>query len=208
MSRFFKISWSEIISSEVEPDFPRSDQEGLEPFKRLYLAKEEIKFCEKLHSYFHFEQAFFHLKIAETLLSLEECQEAIKPEPFNLVAKQMEELLLVNQALDQLGSYERPFTNYQDFLIFLGCDKALHRMREDSYWHYYELYLLDNKIDNLYLAKNSVIAKHQEYHLRAAEAYYNRALSFQAVGEEILAKNDLVKAKNLNPKIIIPSYDF
>jgi hypothetical protein len=194
------MSWSDIISSELEPQIIQATLEDSEPVMALYLANQVVKFCEKLHSYFHFEQTFFHLILAKKLSSLEECREAIIQDPFNPLAKQMEELLMNSEALDELEEPTRPFNTYGEFLLSLDLDCDFSPHIKDSYWHYYDLYLADAKIENLYLAKKSIIATHQKYHQKAALAYYNRSLAFEQLGEEILAKNDLVKAGNLNPE--------
>ncbi len=203
----FLISWKELISSTKEPDIFTENilllEENLQPDIAFTINQKIINFCEKLHSYFHFEQAFFHLKIAEKTLSLEECDEAIKQVPFNKIACKLKNILIKGGDLNDLDKYQRPYKNYQDFLTFLGltCDFSLYA--KESYWHYYELYLLDHKIENLYLAKNSIIEKHQKYHAKAAEAYYNRALVFKSLGQDLLFNNDLVKVKNLNPSFKI-----
>jgi hypothetical protein len=202
MSTINGIFWSDIISSELEPKIRQTNDKESEPVMALYLANQEINFCEKLHSYFHFEQAFFHLILAKNLLLLEECREAIIQDPFNPLAKQMEKLLMNGQSLDELEAPTRPFNTYGEFLLSLDLDCDFSHYKKDSYWYYYDLYLADVKIENLYLAKKSIIATHQKYHQKAALAYYNRSLTFAQLGEEMLAKNDLIKAKNLNPDFI------
>lgn len=102
------------------------------------------------------------------------------------------------------NSYMRDFKDFPDFLVFAIGDTATNTpYLQGSYWDFYTRYLTTQDIQDLIKTLETISLAHKSYHMNAAKVYYNRHLCFKAMDNEILAKNDLVKAKNLDKSVAI-----
>jgi tetratricopeptide (TPR) repeat protein len=170
----------------------------LEPKQQLVIATKCVNLCEKFHSYFHFEQSYFHLLLGKQQNSSEEYEAAIFQDPLNDEAKH----LLNSNLTDKL--YTRDFQSFSEFLKFAVGNNILNtEYLQGSYWYWYDKYCETNDLNFLIKTVETISSAHQLYHTNAAKIYYNRHLCFKSLGNEILAKNDLVKARNLDKSIYI-----
>jgi hypothetical protein len=173
----------------------------LAPPQRFVIASKCVRLCEKFHSYFHFEQSYFHLLLAKRTKSKQALEEAIIQDPLNREAIHY----LEKPDKEFIGMpYKRDFRNFLDFLEFAIGDTAVNvPYPQGSYWDMYEKYLVSNDIKDLHKTIEIISAAHKTYHMNAAKIYYNRHLCFLEMDNEILAKNDLIKARNLDKNVAI-----
>lgn len=167
---------------------------------KLNIATTCVNLCEKFHSYFHYEQSYFHLLLAKHLSDEneknEQLEKAIFQDPLNHEAKSLLNCRLIEK------KYERDLQSFKDFLFFVGVKEniSIHTL-QNSYWSYFEKYQQTNDIEFLKKALDTIAEAHKNYHTNAAKIYYNRHIIFYELGNEILGKNDLVKTKNLDSSI-------
>jgi 2-amino-4-hydroxy-6-hydroxymethyldihydropteridine diphosphokinase len=166
----------------------------LEKLEWLNLATSKI---EKFHSFFHFEQSFFHLVYAKELSqnnlikeSLEQLDCAIFQDHDN-----QEAIALKNNSFSA-QSYQRRFTNYAEYLNFATGEDC---SRDATHYHWQEYQHIKAMIEDLK-------ARHAIYHQESAKLYLNRAMVFKQLNHEALALNDLNKAKNLDSQIFQRNY--
>ena len=180
-----------------------------------------IKNIEKFHSYFHFEQSYFHLIQAEYLLeggnyilAKEQYEHAIFQDHLNIKAHKglvnlLENSLQKDAAIEyskKLGldinlrskEYGRPYKNFADYLIFAtNSSPGFVRSLDLSTNLFYE----DFKKSDISNILKDISYKHKQYHKNAAIIYYNYYLILTSAGKFDLAKNALIKSKNLDPEI-------
>lgn len=160
------------------------DEEDLE--KKLYFITSAIGKLEKFHSYFHFEQSYFHLGLALLLPEKKDkffyhLDRAIFQDHNNFEAKQ----LFAGEEVAK--KYQRPYNNFSDYVSF-ASEEAKVVIEEEGYW----------KINNLEEKIEAIIESHLAYHKEAAKLYVNRANIFALFSKKDLCKNDLLKAYNLD----------
>ncbi len=194
--------------------------------EKLLIATKCVDLCEKFHSYFHFEQSYFHLLLAKLYLERDEKDDAIKQlekslfqdhlnhEALDLLIKYYNE----TQDNDELEKYKnhassymvkigrtevysRNFSDFEGFLKFALSDPVFNEPESQSYWVMYEKYLKSPSVDHLIKTIDIISKNHALYHNNAARIYYNRHLIFQELGDIGLAKNDMIKSKNLDPEL-------
>lgn len=163
-------------------------------YKQLELLSLAAKKSEKFHSFFHFEQSYFHTQLALLLKSQgqeieaqKEFEKALFQDHLNIQAKEF--LSLGNSQV----TYGRLFNRFIDYVKF-ATEEEFDAEKSFGYWRF------DH--DSLEEIISDIKSRHLLYHQEAAKIYYNRSLVFKALGEEVLSKNDIVKAENLDPSII------
>jgi hypothetical protein len=193
--------------------------EKLDIEEKLSIATSAINLCEKFHSYFHFEESYLHLLLAKrsgcnSELYVSELEAAIFQDPLNYEARNLLEEILPGGDVRlsdhrysggrRLEEYCRYLPSYSHFLKFAcSCDVVLTQPQTDSYWHKLELYESCGEVELLQSAVERITASHKLYHSEAAKLYYNRYVLFNIKSCTILAKNDLVKAKNLDKTLLL-----
>lgn len=173
----------------------------LAPPQKLVIATKCVNLCEKFHSYFHFEQSYFYLLLGKQTKSNKAFEDALTQDPLNREAIHY----LEKPEKEFIGMpYKRDFRHFLDFLEFALGDTAINSpYPQGSYWDMYERYLVSNDIKDLHKTIETIAFAHKAYHVNAAKLYYNRHLCFLKMDNEILAKNDLVKARNLDKNVAI-----
>jgi 2-amino-4-hydroxy-6-hydroxymethyldihydropteridine diphosphokinase len=156
----------------------------------LNLATHKI---EKFHSFFHFEQSFFHLQLAihylkhnQKELGQEQLELAIFQDHVNKQAIQM------LKGSSEYPIYQRPYDNFSDYIEF-ATDETIDPGRPLPYQY-------DN-IDSIEEIIKDIRYRHLHYHEESAKLYLNRAMVFYQLGEFDLSKNDAIKANNLDNKL-------
>ncbi len=185
--------------------------------EKLSIANKCVSLCEKFHSYFHFEGSYFHLLLAKNLdskeLYIKELEAAIFQDPLNYEAKKLlfKELPPGDNRLHDHRfhgeihdkKYERDFENYRHFLRFaIGESAIIQQPPTDSYWYNFSHYQLTNELSLLKTTVDKISSNHKFYHLQVAKLYCNRSKIFYSMDCDILAKNDLIKAQNLDISIL------
>lgn len=185
--------------------------------EQLSIATRCINLCEKFHSYFHFEESYFHLLLAKHTdnqeLYIKELEFAIFQDPLNYEAKNLllEKLPIGDEKLHdhrytgdiKEQEYLRDIEDYSQFLLFaIGDGAIISQAPVDSYWYYFEQYKINYNIEILQSIVDAISLNHKLYHTEAAKAYYNRHIILNQVGSDILAKNDLIKSKNLDLNLV------
>ncbi|MEK6734893.1 MAG: 2-amino-4-hydroxy-6-hydroxymethyldihydropteridine diphosphokinase [Pseudomonadota bacterium] len=166
--------------------------------KRLDLLTLAANKIEKFHSYFHFEQSYFHLQLAIKYLQNNESEKAKEQLELSIFQDHTN-----NQAIQMLkGSedylpYERPFKTFSAYIRFAT--------EEDNICSYKNTFWEDWKHNNDIASIIDIIEKikfhHLNYYQESAKLYLNRAIIFHNLKNYELAKNDLVKANNLDNKL-------
>ena len=185
---------------------------------KLSIATRCVNLCQKFHSYFHFEESFFHLLLAQNTdnqeLHTKELEAAVFQDPLNYEAKNLllktlpigDDKLYDHRYIGEIknAKYLRDIEDYSKFLLFAIGDRVIITDPPvESYWYYFELYKAEYKIEALRSTVDAISIAHKLYHIEAAKVYYNRHTIFDQVGSDILAKNDLIKSKNLDSNIAI-----
>lgn len=195
--------------------------------KRLLMLIRATSKVEKFHSFFHFDQSFFHLELACKYFeqnrieeAVEQLKAAIFQDPLNSNAKYMLEM---KKKINFDKQYSRPHNSFVDYISFATMNNKLNKEKcinadfspydfyaqndnisisKDNYWL---LWLAYKKNEDDLSILETVIEKirfcHQGYHAEAAKLYLNRALTFWNLNKHELAKNDVIKASNLDNKI-------
>jgi hypothetical protein len=184
--------------------------------EKLSIANKCINLCEKFHSYFHFEESYFRLLLAKNLdnqeLYIKELEAAIFQDPLNYEAKSLllevlspdDERLNDHRYIGKVNDkkYERDFENYSQFLTFaIGESAVIHESPKESYWYNFSRYQETAELVLLQSTVEIISCNHKLYHCQAAKLYYNRSKIFSSMNCDTLAKNDLIKAKNLDISI-------
>lgn len=153
----------------------------------LNLATQKI---EKFHSFFHFQQSFFHLQLA--ILYLKTNNKIRAKEELELAIFQDHEN---KQAIAMLNgsrnyeTYKLPYENFSQYLNFATEEKGEYSFK-NSYWDSFS----SNPVEK-------TRQLHLNYHQESAKLYLNRAIIFHNMKQFDLAKNDLTKAHNLDNKL-------
>jgi len=193
---------------------------------KLSIATSCVELCEKFHSYFHFEQSYFHTSLAKLYLELQSTEDAVRQlekalfqDPLNgealhllvrtwsqsenpaEVEKYQKHCISHNVNPDDGRSYSRNFRNFTDFLKFAIANPVERAPIEESYWAAYEKYQTSSKIEYLMETVEQAAKCHALYHANAARIYYNRHIVFCELGHHDLAKNDLFKSRNLDSNV-------
>ena len=89
----------------------------LEHKQQLVIATKCVNLCEKFHSYFHFEQSYFHLLLGKLQQSSEQYEAAIFQDPLNYEAKHLLNNFQSNSNVTFKDTlYTRDFQNLKQFL--------------------------------------------------------------------------------------------
>ena len=184
--------------------------------EKLSITNRCIRLCEKFHSYFHFEESYFNLLLAKNVdnleLRIQALEAAIFQDPLNYEAKKLligilpkdDDRLYDHRYVGDIKDeeYVRDFKDYRGFLHFaIGEAAVFSQPPIESYWHNFELYENEKEIGILQSIVELVSYNHKLYHTEAAKVYFNRHAIFSQLGNDVLAKNDLVKATNLDKNI-------
>ncbi|MGB4191397.1 MAG: hypothetical protein WBJ81_02460 [Rickettsiales bacterium] len=176
--------------------------------KRLAWLKIATAKVEKFHSYFHFEQSYFHLQLAKALLKqqrLEQAEEQLKAalfqDPLNLEAKAIS--IDNNQNVKE---YKRVYENFLGYLFFATEENEVAEAKALGYWQDYLDYQKNQEEIILGKIIEQIRWHHLNYHIEAAKLYLNRALVFHQLGSLEIAKNDIRKANYLDNKIQSKAY--
>lgn len=170
----------------------------------LILATEKI---EKFHSYFHFEQSYFHLQLAIHLKKENKIDEANKQLELSIFQDHVNEqaIALLNNNKDYKTPYTRQYDRFSDYLYFATEEKGS-ALNKTSYWNDYLDYKQNQKSEILEKIISKIRHNHLEYHKESAKLYLNRAITFYQLGQVDLFKNDLVKANNLDNELKTREY--
>lgn len=165
----------------------------------LILATEKV---EKFHSYFHFEQSYFHLQLALHFKKESKIDEANKQLELAIFQDHENEqaIALLNNNKDSNKLYTRQYDNFSDYLYFATEEKG-NATKKNSYWDDYLEYKQNPKSKILEIIIAKIRYNHLEYHKESAKLYLNRAITFHNLGQIDLFKNDLVKANNLDTEL-------
>lgn len=169
-----------------------------EQLSLLSLAAHKI---EKFHSFFHFEQSYFHLQLAILYRNIgdyekakEQLELAIFQDHLNKQAKSM----LAEADTKEL--YDRPYKSFADYVSF-ATDEEGGSLKSQGYWR-----LSQDSVQDLQNIIDKIRYHHLRYHEEAAKLYLNRSLIFYLLKQPELAKNDIVKAHNLDNKLAQKEY--
>lgn len=163
---------------------------------KLALLSEAAKRAERFHSFFHFEQSYFHTQLAMLYTMNKEYERA--KEQLNLAVFQDHANLQARQLLDFGKSeelYIRPYASFTEYISF-AVNGKVKDLQDEGYWC-----MEHSTIEELGELIEKIRFHHLRYHEEAAKIYLNRAMSFEQLGQMELAKNDLVKAHNLDSKL-------
>lgn len=199
-----------------------------EKLKLLNLAASQL---EKFHSFFHFEQSFFHLQLAIKYLELGKEEEAdiqleaaIFQDHVNgqaISLKQTQSLRHVEQSETSKGCFRDPSLTLEDDDLPLVDSHQVYKRVYNSFAQYLKFASGEDFTEeydeesywafkqDLYGIENIIeeIKKlHLAYHQESAKLYLNRAIIFKKIGNNELAKNDLTKAHNLDSALNEKSY--
>lgn len=162
-----------------------------EQISLLNLATNKI---EKFHSFFHFQQSFFHLQLA--LLYLKTNNQTKAKEQLELAIFQDHEnkqAIAILNNLEEYNIYQLPYKNFSEYLNF-ATEEPGEYYYKNSYWDSISSTNLEEIIKKTrYL--------HLNYHQESAKLYLNRAVIFHYLNQTDLAKNDLTKANNLDSQL-------
>jgi len=194
-------------------------QESLQ--EKHNLIVHATKIVEQFHSYFHFEQSFFHNLYAGYLVkqkqydkATQEYKAAIFQDHLNknahiglidlLDGEDKEGTLKYAASFnlnlnERVAEYQRPYDNFSDYLTFATSSSrdyisSLSLAIPEVFGKYEEG-------DNLEQIIKDVAIRHKLYHKNAAIIYYNYYLILLELSEDDLAKNALRKSKNLDPQV-------
>ena len=210
------------IDHLVESALQEDDHE-----KQLTLLLRAAKECEKFHSYFHFEESFFYLTYGDFLLSKGHTDETIEKYKLSIIQypsnsdayTKMIKLMLENGMTDEAADatsraklrnlsikettqMSRPFGTFKNYVIFAANNEMFDGVDIlPSFWLSFENHILTQDPELLDQAILQVKHNHQLYHHNAAKIYYNCSIVHHQLGREDLAKNALVKSRNLDASL-------
>ena len=164
-----------------------------DPYEQLSLLNIATDSIEKFHSFFHFEQSFFHLQLAIALLAKKKVSEAKTQLELAIFQDHVnnQAIALLNSHETKPQSYERPFKSFKEYLKF-ATNEDQNPLEEIDYWK------KSVNIENFEHIIERIRYLHLNYHQESAKLYLNRALIFYKLNQYDLSKNDLVKANNLD----------
>lgn len=205
-------------------DFTISDLPNImDKFDRKKSILYAIENIEKFHSYFHFEQSFFHTQYAKYLSFIGDEESAI--EQFKLAIFQdhvnteahtgLVGLLKVNSpewlgateyarkfnvkiSNASLDEYKRPYSTYKQYINFATSSSAYFI---ESLELPKNIYYEDLAVEEYKNAIADISFRHKQYHKNAAIVYLNYFTLLLEIKEIELAKNALIKSKNLDPEV-------
>ncbi len=164
-----------------------------DPNEQLNLIESAASKIEKFHSFFHFEQSYFHLQLAinklltgDKIEAHKQLELAIFQDHLNLQAKEM------LSGASNCSNYKRVYSNFIDYLAFASEETTTEcNLKPQGYWN-------TNNIEEII---ENIRYNHLHYHQESAKLYLNRAVIFYSLGQSALAKNDIVKAHNLDNQL-------
>ncbi len=182
-----------------------------------------IKNIEKFHSYFHFEQSFFHTQYAKYLFRQMEIEKAIDQyklaifqDHLNIEAHKGLIMLLPENSVESLEAieyakrfnikisdnvleeYQRPYLTYEKYVAFATHSSGDFIKNLSLPKNRYYENVIPKKLDEVIA---SISFRHKQYHKNAAIIYLNYCYVLLGSKEEELAKNALIKSRNLDPEI-------
>jgi hypothetical protein len=172
------------------------------PEEQLILLKLASTKIEKFHSFYHFEQSYFHLQLTQHLLKegkTEEANEQLKlclfQDPLNKQAKS-----ILTPTKEKISPYKRIYDNFSDYLSFASDEKGKYSGIK-GYWQDYLDYKKNKQANILETIINKVRNHHLSYHEETSKLYINRAIIHHNLKHIDLAKNDLRKANYLDKNL-------
>ncbi len=205
-------------------DFTISELPNItDKFDRKKSILHAIENIEKFHSYFHFEQSFFHTQYAKYLSSIGDVASAIEQYKLGIFQYHINaeahtglvELLKANssewlEAIEyarkfnvkissaSLDGYKRPYSTYKEYINFAtSSSKYFIESLELPSNIYYE----DLAVEEYKSAIADISFRHKQYHKNAAIVYLNYFILLLDIKEIEIAKNALKKSKNLDPEV-------
>lgn len=177
-----------------------------DPQNRLQLLNNAINEIEKFHSFFHFEQSYFHLRLGILYLKNKQRQEASEEFANAIFQDHLNHQAIFlqkqNHYLRSDPVYRRPVSDFKSYLIFANTNQEaldnqtlFMQLDRDNYWHYCDNHVLLEKVIE------QIRCNHLNYHTASAKFYLNRAATFASLGQKDLAKNDLIKAGCLDANV-------
>lgn len=187
--------------------------------------------CEKFHSYFHFEQSFFCLKLADIYYQNGDINAAIKYYRDSIFQDHLNKKahlgviscyqLIGDEEKSQLSQdycrrlnlditdkpylpvYKRPYEGFSEYVQFatLSKERMLYRPCGEGNDHYWLHNGEGCDVSELTSIIMLVKSAHENYHLTSSKIYRNRSNVYLAIGKHELANNDLVKAANLHEMV-------
>lgn len=182
---------------------------------QLDLLNRATSKIEKFHSFFHFEQSYFHLQFAIELISkkrINDTKNQLEAAIFQDHNNQQAIYLLeeVNSSdltsrvtskslnYDSSTVYKRRFDNYYQYLAFASEEDHIQN-HPSNFWKNFFSREAEKIITDLKFF-------HLNYHQESAKLYLNRAIIFKKLGLIELANNDLRKANNLDRELLSRDY--
>ncbi len=160
----------------------------------LNIATQKI---EKFHSFFHFEQSFFHLQLALYYLNKDEEKAKQQLELAIFQDHNNQQAIAILGGLKSNSPYQRIYINFNDYLKF-ATEETAEYSGNQGYWNDWENSQDKETIENII---EKIRHHHLNYHQESAKLYLNRAIIFHALKQDELSKNDLIKANNLDSKL-------
>ena len=180
--------------------------------QKLKLLSDAILQLEKFHSFFHFEQSYYHLLLAIEYIknnnftqASEQIKASLFQDPRNLNSKILQNTLNNNEKITNKNfevTYNRPFQDFISYLSFatnntnLKDSKSYNIIENKLCWWCKEEIL--DQAEYLENVVNNIRYSHLNYHSESAKIYVNRSIIFDLLGDKSLSNNDLIKAKNLD----------
>lgn len=202
-------------------DFLNNAATALESLHEKHnLIVHTTKIVERFHSYFHFEQSFFHTQYAKYLeetkqydKAIAEYKAAIFQDHLNknahmglidLLDGEDKDVALkyaasFNLDLNSAQKYQRPYDNFAGYLSF--ATSSSHEYISTLNLDIPDVFGKYEIGDNLEKIIKDVAIRHKLYHKNAAIIYYNYYLILLELSEDDLAKNALRKSRNLDPQV-------
>lgn len=169
--------------------------------EQLSLLNLATSLVEKFHSFFHFEQSFFHLQLAISLLEKNKIPEAKMQLESAIFQDHVNEqaIALLNDSKTPIKPYKRPFQNFIEYIKF-ATNEDQELLEEIDYWK------KPHNIENFEHIIERIRYLHLNYHQESAKLYLNRSLIFYKLEQYYLANNDIVKATNLDNQLHLKPY--
>ena len=101
-----------------------------------------------------------------------------------------------------INDVQRPFGSYEKYVIF-ATNANYKDSTQSDFWNSFADFEKSQDMHYLEKAISQVQAKHAQYHTNAAIIYLNCAIIFSRLGDDLLAKNSLVKAENLDKQVVV-----
>lgn len=187
----------------IDPAYYSSQEEDMEHLYNSHNIPSLLKAaqkCEKFHSYFHYEESFFHTILASLIDGddkRENLEKAVKLSPLNQKAfRMLNELDISNDIMS------RPYPQILDYMRFATENNNLQSIKSfshENFWDLFDKFNATADISILKKAMQDLNERHMKYHQEAGEIYHAIHLLASKNNFPDIAKFAILKAQNLNP---------